>query len=136
MKRILLTLLAVVFVLGLFGAAGYAGYRFGYVQGVQATTDGETSRPGLRTFDEMGPRGMLMHNFGFGRGFHHGLGMGNSSMMGFGFFSPFMLLGRIALVALIILFVYWLFTRSGWQLTRTAQTTQAQPDSTQIQAKE
>ena len=35
MKRILLTLLAAIFMLGLFAAAGYAGYRIGYAQAAQ-----------------------------------------------------------------------------------------------------
>ena len=47
--------------------------------------------------------------------------------MGFGIFSLFGLLARIAVFALIIWFVYWLFTRSGWQLTRTAAVTESQP---------
>jgi hypothetical protein len=36
-------------------------------------------------------------------------------MMGFGFFSIWILLGRLAL---LLWFVYWLFARSGWLLTR------------------
>lgn len=123
MKKVLLGLLAVIVVVGLFAAVGYTGYRFGYVQGVQAAANGDAARPGLRPFDEVGPRGMPMHNFGFGRGSQRGLG--GFPMMGFGFFSPWMLLGRLAVLALIVWFIYWLFTRSGWRLTR--QTTESVP---------
>ena len=44
MKRVLLTLLAVFVVVGLFAAAGYTGYRFGYAQGIHDTADGELLR--------------------------------------------------------------------------------------------
>ena len=116
MKRILLTLLAIIVGLGLFAAIGFAGYRFGYAQGVQASASGDATRssPGIRPFDNFGSRGMPMYNFGF----HRGFGRGGFPMMGLGFFSPWMFLGRIAAFALIGGFIYWLFTRSGWRLTR------------------
>jgi len=127
MKKVLLTLLATILVFGLFAATGYAGYRFGYAQGMQVTANGDT--PQLRPFDNIGPRRMPMHNFGFGRGFQRGFGPDEFPMMGFGFFSPWMLLGRIAVLALIIWFVYWLFTRNGWRLTR--QTTESSSPKTE-----
>ena len=118
MKKVLLTLLAVIVVLGLFAAAGFTGYRFGYAQGVQGTANGDAPRPELRPFDDFGPRGMpMMRNFGFERGFQRGFGRGGFPMMGFGFFSPWMFIGRIAVLALVIWFIYWLVTRSGWRLT-------------------
>jgi hypothetical protein len=120
MKRILLTLLVIIVVLGLFGAAGYTGYRYGYAQGAQVTASGET--PQLRPFDDFNPRGM--RGFGIDRGFAQDFGRGRFPMMGFGFFSPWRWLGPLALLALV-LFVYWLFTRSGWRLTR--QTTESVP---------
>jgi hypothetical protein len=135
MKRILLILLGLILVLGLFAATGYAGYRFGYVQGTQSTANGDIARPGLRAFDEVGPRGMPMHNFGMGRGFQRDFGPGRFPMMGFGFFSPWMLLGRIAVLALIVWFVYWLFTRSGWRFVRTTPTTETQPNLTETEVK-
>src|SRR5574341_1912668 len=123
MKKVLLTLLGIVMVLGLFAATGYAGYRFGYAQGAQVTTNGNAPRQQLRPFDDLRSRGMPMHPFGngFGRGLRGGFG--GFPMMGFGFFAPLMFLGRIIVFALIIWFIYWLFTRSGWHLTRTPQTT-------------
>ena len=114
MKKVVLGLLAVIVVLGLFAAAGFAGYRFGYAQGVQTTANGNAARPGLRPFDDFGPRGMPMHRFGFERG----IGRGGFPMMGFGFFSPLLFLGRLVVLALVIWFIYWLFSRSGWRLTR------------------
>jgi len=128
MKKVLLTLLVTVLALGLFAATGFAGYRFGFAQGLQqATANGNDVRPGLRPFDNFGPRGMPMHNFGWNRGFDRGFG--GYPMMGYGFFSPWMLLGRIAVLALIVWFVYWLFTRSGWRLTR--QTAESVPPKTE-----
>jgi hypothetical protein len=140
MKKVLLTLLTVIVVLGLFAATGYAGYRFGFARGAQITANGNPSGPQLRPFDNLDRRGMPMRNFGddFGRGLRRGFGMRGFPMMGmgFGFFSPFMFLGRIIVFALIIWFIYWLFTRSGWRLTRTVQTTQPDPQPAEPEAKE
>ena len=121
MKRILLSLLAVVVVLGLFAAVGFAGYRFGYAQGAQRTRIAADERtPQLRPFDNDGPQRLPQPDFRFGREFHRGFGMRGFPMMGFGLFAPLMWLGRILALALIIWFIYWLFTRSGWRLTREA----------------
>src|SRR5215207_328964 len=128
MKKVLLTLLAVIVLLGFFAAAGLAGYRVGYAQGTQATANVDAPRRELHPFDEVGPHRMPMHNFGFGRGFPRGFGHGGFPRRGFGFFFPLLLLGRIAILALIVWFIYWLFTRSGWQLTRTVQTTKTQSE--------
>jgi hypothetical protein len=142
MKKVLLTLLTVIVVLGLFAATGYAGYRFGLARGAQITANGNNSNPvpRLRPFDNPDRPGMPMRNFGddFGRGIRRGFGMRGFPMMGmgFGFFGPLMFLGRIVVFALIIWFVYWLFTRSGWRLTRTVQTTEPQPQPTEPEAKE
>jgi hypothetical protein len=116
MKRTLLTLLAVVVVIGLFGAVGFAGYRFGLARGAQTTGNAEATRPEIRRFDDFGPHRMPMHDFEFGRGARRGLG--GFPMLGFGFFGPLMFLGRILVLALIVWFIYWLLTRSGWRLTR------------------
>lgn len=131
MKRTVLTLLAVVVFLGLFTATGYAGYRIGYAQGVERNAD--SAAPAIRPFERMGPGRMPMHEFGFGRGFQREFRPGGFPMMGFFPLAGF--LWRIATLALIVGLVYWLFTRSGWQLTRTqpAQTveTQAKPAETE-----
>lgn len=125
MKRILLSLLAVVVIAGLFAATGYAGYRLGFARGAQFPANGdEIPHPGLRPFDEFGPRGMPGRDFRFDREFQRGFGMRGFLRMRSGFFSPFTFLSQILLLALIAGLVYWLFTRSGWRLTRTARTTE------------
>ena len=142
MKKVLLTLLTVLVVLGLFAAVGYAGYRFGLMRGVQLTANGNTPNQQLRPFDDFDRRGMPMPRFGndFGRGIQRGFRFGGFPMMGMGFgvFSLFGFLVRIAVFALIIWFIYWLFTRSGWQLTRTvpAAGPQSKPTETDVEAKE
>jgi uncharacterized membrane protein len=134
MKKVLLTLLAVVVFLSLFAAVGFTGYRFGYARGAGTAANGDEVRPGVGPFDDFGPNRMPMREFGFNRGFHREFGMRGFPGMGFGFFSIFGLLGRIAVLGLIVWFIYWLFTRSGYRLTRTVQATEAEaqavePDS-------
>jgi hypothetical protein len=121
----LLTLLGIIVVLGLFGAAGYTGYRFGYAQGVQTTANGDATQ--LLPFHGLNPRGI--DGFGIGREFQRGFGPGRFPMRGFGFFSPWRWLGPLAVLALIALFIYWFVARSGWRLTR--QTTESVPPSPQ-----
>ena len=125
MKRILFTLLGIIVVLGLFAVAGYAGYRIGYAQGLHTTINGDATRPNraLGPFDEFHRR--EIPRFGMDREFQRGFGPGRFPMMGFGFFSPLRWLMPIAVLALIVFFIYWLFTRSGWRLTR--QTTESVP---------
>jgi hypothetical protein len=136
MKRILLTLLAVIVVLGLFAATGYAGYRMGYAQGSERTADGQM--PGFRPFERMGPGRMPMHEFGFGRGFDREFRPGGFPLLGFGFFPLVGFLWRVAILAMIVGFAYWLFTRSGWQLTRrdTTPTSATPSQSPETGAKE
>ena len=134
MKKVLLTLLAIVLVLGLFAAVGYTGYRFGYAQGVQTAANGDTIRPGLRLFDEIGRRGM--DGFGMDREFQRGVGPRGFPMRGFGFFPPLRFLAQIAVLGLIVWFIYWLFTRSGWRLTRSVQTVETGPTPVETEGKE
>src|ERR1051325_1528421 len=133
MKKVLLTLLTVLVVLGLFAAAGYAGYRFGYMRGAQITAKAGTpgnnqnpQNPQFRPFGNSDRHGMPFRNFGndFGRGLPRGFGMRGFPMMGFGLFGLFGFLFRIAVFGLILWFIYWLFARSGWRLTRSAPVTQ------------
>lgn len=134
MKKVLLSLLAVVFVLGLLGAAGYAGYRYGLNQGVLAASDGDTQFFMPRFgFDQYR---MPRHDFGFNRGFDRpGFGMMDRSF-GFGLFSPLLFLARLAFWVLVIWAVYLLIARSGWRLTRTTQTTDPQPNSVETEVEE
>jgi hypothetical protein len=138
MKKVLLTLLIIVVVLGLFATAGYAGYRIGYMRGAQITANGDVPNPQLRPFDNFDRRDMPHFGNEFGRGFRRGFGTpGFPGMgMGFGIFSLFAFLTRIAVFALIIWFIYWLVTRSGWRLTRTVPTTEPQSKPTEIEVKE
>jgi len=123
MRKILLSVLAVIVIAGLFAATGYAGYRLGFAQGAQSTlNDDESPRPGLRPFDEFGPRGTPGRDFRFDREFRRGFGMREFPMMRHRFFSPFLFLGQIMLLTLLASLLYWLFTRSGWRLTRTTPT--------------
>ncbi len=122
MKKVLLSLLAVVVVLGLFAAAGYAGYRFGYAQGIQpkTTANGAPSNPTLRPFNNFGfgPQQMPMRRFRSERGFRRD----GSFVRGFWLIPLLMVLGRlavfVAVLVLIVWFIYWLVSRSGWRLTR------------------
>ena len=126
MRRILLTLLAVIVIMGLFAATGYAGYRMGYAQGVEQRADGEG--PGFRPFERMGPGRMPLHGFGFGRGVPRGFE--GFPLLGFGYFPLFGFLWRVAILALIVWFVYWLVTQSGWRLTRTVPAPEPAPKPT------
>jgi hypothetical protein len=141
MKRVLLTLLTIVVVLGLFAATGYAGYRIGLMRGAQITANSGTPNQQIRPFGNFDRRGPLPRNFGndFGPGLRRGFRFGGFPMMGMGFgiFSVFGFLMRIAVFALIIWFIYWLFTRSGWQLTRTVPAApEVQPKPTETETKE
>jgi len=135
MKKVLLTLLAAIVVLGAFTAVGYTGYRFGYAQSVRTTAAGDSTPPELRPFDQSRPHGMPMHNFDgrSARGFDRSFGPDGSHMRGFGFFSLLIFLVPIVVLALIVMFAYWLFTRSGWQLTRRTQVIETQPTPTEVE---
>ena len=128
MKKVLLTLFGIILVLGVLAGAGFAGYRFGYMQGAAANIDG-TSLPALRNRG-FGLQGMPMHGFGnnFERRFNNMPGHQNFGFMelgrggGFGFFSPFRFILQIAVIGLIIWLAYKLFTGNGWNLSLTRQT--------------
>jgi hypothetical protein len=138
MKKVLLTLVGVVLILGLFSAVGYAGYRFGYAQGVQTVINSDTAQPRLRLFDDFERRGIPNLGDRFERDFPRGFGPGGFPMREFGFFSPLRFLAQIAVLGLMIWFVYWLFTRSGWRLTRTpaVQTTETSTQPVETEGKE
>ena len=123
MKKFFITLLAIVVIVGALGGAGFTGYRIGYVQGARVSANG-APQP-LHRFEQFGPDRMPLRNFRqLGRGFGYGFGPGRFPMgqrVGFGIFGPFMFIGRIAIWGLALWFIFWLFTKSGWQLTRTSQ---------------
>jgi hypothetical protein len=121
MKKVLLILLGIIVTVGVLAGAGFAGYRIGYQQGALANTDG-INVPLMHGF-RLNPQDMPMHNFGrdLDRGYNQGFGPNGYMMQGrgMGFFSPLMSLGHIIFWGLVIWFVYWLFTRSGWKLSLT-----------------
>ena len=125
MKKVLLTILAVIVVAGVLAGAGFAGYRIGYQQGAHSTLTTNTTPNDKTPFmHPFGFQDMPMHNFGrdSDRGFSRGFGPGGFGMRGgMGFFAPLMFLGRILFWGLVIWFAYWLFTKSGWKLSRTLQ---------------
>jgi hypothetical protein len=132
MKKVLLGLLVVILALGLLGAAGSAGYRYGFTQGMLVASSGATDQTVGPRFG-MGPRGMPMHEFGFQRGFHRdGFGMMGRGGFGFGFFPLFGLLLRLLFWGLVIAGIVWLITRSGWRLTRTAPVSAATTTTTTV----
>lgn len=119
MKKILLTLLAVIVIAGALAGAGYAGYSIGYNQGAAAS--GNT--PFLGRAERMDPN-LMPHNFDRDFGFRaqpfRSPMMGRNDF-GFNIFSPFRILWNIATLALVIWFSYWLFTKSGWRITRQTE---------------
>ena len=137
MKRVLLTLLGAILVIGALAGAGFAGYRIGFSQGAQISVNADSPLPARP--DRFGPQGIRPHDFDrdFDRGFNRGFPHGGFRMMrrGFGFFPPFMFLGQIAFWGLIILLIYLLFTRSGWTITRTQQAAQSSSANTETESK-
>lgn len=116
MKKVLLTLLAVIVVVGALAGVGLAGYRMGYAQRAVSSPDTTFVGP----FWHMNPSLMPMHRFDrdFGFGFNSRSPMMGRGGFGMDFFSPLRFLWNIAVLALVVWFVYWAFTRSGWRITR------------------
>jgi len=112
MKKVSLTLLAMVIILGALAGAGFIGYRIGYNQGASGNAafahTNQIPMP-MQRFD---------HDFAIPRYNNYRSPMMGRGGFGINFFSPFRILWNIAILALIIWFVYWLFTKSGWQITR------------------
>jgi hypothetical protein len=129
MKKVLLTLLGIIVVVGVLAGAGFAGYRIGYMQAATANANG-VSQPAL-SYRGFGLQGMPMHNFGNDfdeRGFnnvpgHQGFGMMDRGRggRGFGFMSPLFFLLQIAFWALVIWLAYMAIKGSGWKLSLTRQ---------------
>lgn len=117
MKKVLLTLLAVIVILGALAGAGFAGYRIGYNQG--ATSDGNA--PLFMRPERMNPNTMpgFRRDSGLWNQPYHSPMMGRGDF-GFSIFYPLRFLWNIALLALAVWFAYWLFTKSGWRITRQA----------------
>src|SRR5688572_28683520 len=131
MKKVILSIIGVVLIIGLFAGAGFAGYRIGYTRGVQASTNGDA--PLFSRFERFGPQKMPMPSFGkdFDRGFDHDFPRGRFPIMqrghGSGILYPLMLLSHLALWVLVIGLICVLFTRSGLRLSLTKQPVQNPP---------
>jgi len=117
MKKGLLTFLAVILILGALAGAGYAGYCIGYYQGATSSSNVKFLGPAGRMDPNFAPMPRFNRGFDFRVQPYHPPMMGRV-MMGFGFFSPLHFLWNIVVLGLVIWFVYWLFTRSGWKITR------------------
>jgi len=132
MKKVLLTLLGIIVVVGILAGAGFAGYRIGYSRaGVTALDETVRLQPRDKT---PGLHGMPMHNFGnnFERGFNQMPGHPGFVIMdrgthgrGFGFMSPFFFLMRIAIWALVIWLIYKVIKGNGWHISITRQSVEA-----------
>ena len=125
MKKVLLTLLAVIVIVGALAGVGYTGYRVGYNQG--AISSGNA--PFIGRSERMNPQFMPHFNREFGlrtTPFHSPM-MGRSDF-GYNIFAPLRLLWNVGILALVVWFIYWLFTKSGWQVTRKTQDTPSQTE--------
>lgn len=122
MKKLILGILGALLVIGLFAGAGFTGYRIGLHQGAQLSADGNIPR--LDRFDR---DGMPRFAPGFDRRFTPRMFVMMHPARDFGFFSLLFFVARLALIALLIWFVFWLFTRSGWRLSLTRQSTTSNP---------
>ena len=122
--------LVVILTLVALTAAGFAGYRVGYMRGLAANPNAKDFVAGPfwhgqghmqnldKNFDQRGPvpaqefGGRQFDRFG-GRNFDRFGGRG-----GFAFLAPLFGLVRLAVLAVLIWFGYKLVKNSGWRLTR------------------
>jgi hypothetical protein len=118
MKKTLLILLILIVSLGLLAGAGLAGYRIGYANAATSTSP-DTVRP-----FQMNTQIMPMNHFGRGFNNHVLTRPGGFNGRGLSYFSPIHFLWNIAILGLVIWFVYWIFTKSGWQVTRKTEAAQ------------
>ena len=126
MRKVLLTLLALVVLVGVLAGAGFAGYRLGYRQGVQAASNADTTVRPFGRGNDFSLRRMPMPYFDQGMPrFQRGFGPGGLRMMPFGrgfgfFFSPIRLLIQLAFLGFIVWLAYKLLTGWRFSLTRPA----------------
>jgi len=127
MKKVLLTLLAVIVILGALAGAGFVGYRIGYSRA--AIASGNTQF--FSRSDRVNPH--LMPGFNGDYDFHmqpYRYPMMGRGVVGFNGFSLIRILWNIAILALIVWFVYWLFNKSGWRITRQSK----EPEVSEVKA--
>jgi len=127
MKKVLLTLLGIIVVVGVLAGAGFAGYRIGYMRSATASADGTAFVPRnapMHNFDKnFNPQDMPMYNFGRGndRGFNRGFGPGGYEMMDRGGHGGFFSLIHLVILGFFIWLAYKLIKNSGWKLALTRQ---------------
>lgn len=120
MKKWIVRIIVAILVLGAFAGVGFTAYRMGYSHGARTSINVEKMPPLAERFEQgkVTDFQFPFHDREFDRGFpHREFEMRHRG--GFGFFSPFMFLARIALVGLVIWFFYMMFKGNGWQLSLT-----------------
>jgi len=137
MKKFLLTLFVIIVVAGVLGGAGFAGYRYGYMQAASAKAPSNSNAPLKPPFargNDFGWNQMPMHDgrHGMGGVHHQGWGShGGFGMMpyggGFGFFSPIHFLVQFVILGFLIWLGYKFF--KGWRISFSQ--TNATPTDTQ-----
>jgi hypothetical protein len=128
MNKWITRIIVAILVIGALAGFGITAYRLGHQQGAQGTGEDISlffNRPDGFERDRTPQIIPGRNDRGFNRGPGHGFGTNRFMMMdrgrGLGFFSPFQLLFRIALLGLVIWFGYRLFKGNGWQLSLTRQ---------------
>ena len=121
MKKWIIRIIVAILVIGAFAGVGFTAYQMGYSHGAQASVNIENKPPFAEHFDQ-GKMPEFQSRFpdrGFDSGFPHQEFQMRHHGGGFGFFSPFMFLARIALFGLVIWLIYMMFKGNGWQLSLT-----------------
>ena len=135
MKKWTLGIVITLLALGALAGVGFAGYRIGFMQGSRITqavripnnnNNNNAVPPFANRSNRFNQNNMLQFHPGMNdRNFGPGFGINRFPMMrmgrGFGFFSPFQFIWRVVIFGLIIWFFYWLFAKSGLQVSFNRQ---------------
>ena len=131
MRRVLLTLLAIVLIAGVLAGVGFLGYRLGYRQGALAASNGDLTVVPFGRDNDFNWGRMPMDRFHerVGPGLHLQIRPGGFGMMpgvgGFGIFRSLGLLIQLAILGFVVWLVYKLLT--GWRLSLTPRSAPASP---------
>ncbi len=117
MKKWITRILIAVLVIGAFAVVGFGGYRLGFNQGAQVSSNFENAPRFAQPFprDEMPGRMFGSQHRGFLNGEYQMTHRGR----GFGLIPPFFGLIKIALLSLVLWLAYMLFKGNGWTLSLT-----------------
>jgi hypothetical protein len=133
MRRLLLTLLAIIAIAGALAGAGFAGYRFGYQRGALSASNVDLPAVPFARGDDFHWERMPFHRFdnGMNRNFDREFGPGRFRMMspgrGLGFFLPIGFLVQLFVLGFIVWLIYKLLT--GWRISFTRAT----PESPRVE---